>query len=116
VQTSGVGTETANSAEAKVRLIVLRAARSSRSLAQLRVGNGDETSKDLRRMWPFRRKRTQPLMLAKPDPERGGLLLSQLRDMQTYGWDRSGSYDPVAFLDSLPPDNAAPRLTDRLGD
>ena len=67
-------------------------------------------------MWPFRRKRKQHVVLAKPDSERGELVPSQLRDMQRYGWDHSGSHDPVAFLESLPADNAAPRLTDRLGD
>ena len=67
-------------------------------------------------MWPFRRKRKQRVVGAKPDSERGELLPSQLRDLQTYGWDRSGSHDAIAFLDSLPADNAAPKLTDRLGD
>ncbi len=55
-------------------------------------------------------------MLAKPDSGRGELAPSQLRHLQAYGWDRSGGHDPVAFLDSLPADNAAPKLTDRLGD
>ena len=67
-------------------------------------------------MWPFRRKRKQQVMLAKPDSERGELVPSQLRHMQGTAGIAQEATTPCAFLDSLPADNAAPKLTDRLGD
>lgn len=64
-------------------------------------------------MWPMRRKPKQPVLLAEPDSGRRELLASQLRDMQTYGWDDS-AHDAAEFLDSLPPANDASHVMDRI--
>lgn len=64
-------------------------------------------------VWPFRRKPAQPVLLVEPDAGRRELLTSQLRDMQSYGWDDSG-HDAAAFLDALPAANDPSHMMERI--
>ena len=67
-------------------------------------------------MWPFRRKPKQPVPLVEPDPGRGELLPSQLRDMQAYGWDGPEKHAAAELLDSPPAaDDASAQTTDPSG-